>query len=67
MLLTLLIGLLACAFLAFFLHLFFQLNRSERRLQSMLMNVEASMLQRYGRPKAQSAEHDDHDKKNKKA
>jgi len=52
MLLALLIGLLAFAFMAFFVHLFFQLNRSERRLQTMLMNVEASMLQRYGRPKA---------------
>lgn len=52
MILSLLLGLFAFAFSAYFLHLFFQLNKAERTLQSALTEVEASMLQRYGRPKS---------------
>jgi len=51
MILAILLGLFAFAFTAYFLHLFFQLNQSERKLQDTLTEVEASMLQRYGRPK----------------
>ena len=52
MLISLLLGLLAIILTAYFLHLFFQLNRSEKLLQDAIRDVEASMLQRYGRPLA---------------
>jgi|GEM_PF-6174310 len=63
MVLTMLIGLLAVTFLAYFLHLFFQLNRSERKLQEALTDVEASMLQRYGPPKIAKKPEDSFNKK----
>jgi hypothetical protein len=51
MIIALLLGLLALAFVAYFLHLFFQINKSESKLEAALADVEASMLQQYGRPK----------------
>jgi hypothetical protein len=51
MIITMLIGLLTVTFIAYFLHLFFLLNRAERKLQDALSDIEASMLQRYGPPK----------------
>jgi len=64
MLLAVVLSLVTFAFCAYFLHLFFQLNRSERKLQSTLNEIEASMLNRYGRPrtpeeKEKEASHDD--------
>jgi len=51
MLLAIVLSLVALAFCVYFLHLFFQLNRSERKLQTTLRDVEASMLNRYGKPR----------------
>lgn len=67
MLFALLIGLLMLAFLAYYLHLFFQLNRSERRLHDALTDVEASMLQQYGRPKPTKSVESSADSLNTKA
>lgn len=49
MLLALVLALILLAFSAYFLHLFFQLNKAEQRLQQTFNGVEAVMVQRYGR------------------
>lgn len=54
MLLALVLGFIALAFSAYFLHLFFQLNKAERRLQDTFNDVEAVMLQRYGRQRTKT-------------
>ena len=66
MVISLVLGCLAIALLAYFLHLFFQLNRSETKLQEALRDIEASMLLRYGRPQAfKPAEDDDEEAEEK--
>lgn len=69
MILALVLGLVAIAFTAYFMHLFFQLNRAERRLQETFHEVEAIMLQRYGRPRApkEDVKKAEHPKTNLKA
>jgi len=56
MLLALVLGFIALAFSAYFLHLFFQINKAERRLQETFNDVEAVMIQRYGRQRKKIAE-----------
>jgi len=56
MLLALVLGFIALAFSAYFLHLFFQLNKAERRLQETFNDVEAVMIQRYGRQKSKEVQ-----------
>ena len=61
MLIALVLGFLALALSAYFLHLFFHLNRSERKLQALVRDVEATMLMRYGKQGAKEKSADDED------
>lgn len=50
MIIAIIIGLIALAFAAYYLAAFYQLSRAELLVKEALQDVEASMVNYYGRP-----------------